>query len=502
VQLLIDIHGSYTIIDSSSHKIIIHICCLKHLDKNISIRFNVVRAAFMMYHERISEEEGNISGTLTIDGAHSKKFALSGTYEYYSDGSTVLTFNIIEDTYVKSFLSTPLDLKTSIRFDGKTNHDDFFRAYGLVIIHQKSEWNKINVRLKAKNCIVTNKNVDSKICQIEYILDNFELSSLIGDFTFKTGRAEFKLGPIKGYNENLEKLKKLSGVLPTCVLLVKPNGLTEKYIDRLVDRVLYIISFAKSTYISCSYKTVFYENKTFRRELQSIKKMPFDGEHSVLDFRGDKVKSIVEPGLKLWSELKTKYGLIGVIELYIEALAPMNLDAKIAIQCIAFERLKSCYREYCKKNGQYKKVQLYNKKKNVWVDKSFKNILLVLFKDAGFRFRKSDLKFIDIRNAVIHEGQLKSFKRQWEIFYKQRALLVRFILTVVGYKGGYDINLGGGVAVGQNSSIPSIQKMKTHRLCSLLDFTSIFNSWNEFFILSTLDSHVNVPCIYCFFRNI
>jgi MoxR-like ATPase len=58
------------------------------------------------------------------------------------------------------------------------------------------------------------------------------------------------------------------------------------------------------------------------------------------------------------------------------------------------------------------------------------------------------------------------------------------------------------VAVGQNSSIPSIQKMKTHRLCSLLDFTSIFNSWNEFFILSTLDSHVNVPCIYCFFRNI
>jgi hypothetical protein len=57
-------------------------------------------------------------------------------------------------------------------------------------------------------------------------------------------------------------------------------------------------------------------------------------------------------------------------------------------------------------------------------------------------------------------------------------------------------------AVGQNSSIPSIQKMKTHRLCSLLDFTSIFNSWNEFFILSTLDSHVNVPCIYCFFRNI
>src|SRR5450759_383000 len=27
---------------------------------------------------------------------------------------------------------------------------------------------------------------------------------------------------------------------------------------------------------------------------------------------------------------------------------------------------------------------------------------------------------------------------------------------------------------GQNSSIPSIQKMKTHRLCSLLDFTSIF----------------------------
>lgn len=395
----------------------------------------MVRTAFMMYHEIISEQS-NISGTLTLDSDNSKKFDLAGTYEYYSNGSTVLTFDIIK--------GMRLDYETALSFEGKTNHGDLFSAYGLIIIQQKSEDNNINVRLEAKNCIVTNKNVDSKICQIEYVLDNFETRSLRGDRAFKTGRAEFKLCPINGYKENLEKLKKFSGVLPTCVLLVKPNGLTEKYIDRLVKRVLYILSFAKSTYISCSYKTVFYEDKTFRREIRSIKKMPFEDLYIVLDLRGDKVKNIVEPGLKLWSELETKYGIIGVIELYIEALAPMNIDAKIAIQCIAFERLKSCYREYCKKNGQHMKVQRYDKKKNDWVDESFKNILNILFKDAGFRFRKSDLKFIDIRNAVIHEGKLKSFKRQWKVFYKQRAFLVRFILTVLGYQGGYDINLGQG----------------------------------------------------------
>ncbi|VVB59821.1 Uncharacterised protein [uncultured archaeon] len=395
-----------------------------------------------MYHERISEEEGNIFGTLTIDGVNSKKFDLSGAYEYYSNGSTVLTFDVTKDADVQSF-PRQSDIKIPISFDGKTNHGDFFRAYGLVIIHHESKQDKINVRLEAQNCIITNKTNNPKICQIEYILDNFELSSLIGDFTFKTGRAEFQLAIIKGYNENLEKLKKFSGVLPTCILIVKPNGLTEKYIDRLVDRVLHILSFAKSTYISCSYKTVFYDDKTFKRELHSSKKMPFDYGLSVLDFSGDKVKSIIEPGLKIWSELETKYGLMGVIELYIEALAPTNIDAKIALQCIAFERLKYCYREYCKKNGQHTKVQ-HQTKKGLWVNNSFEDILIDLFKDAGFRFRKSDLKFINIRNDIIHEGQLKFFKRQWKVFYKQRAFLVRLILTVVGYQGGYDINFGRG----------------------------------------------------------
>jgi hypothetical protein len=81
-----------------------------------------------------------------------------------------------------------------------------------------------------------------------------------------------------------------------------------------------------------------------------------------------------------------------------------------------------------------------------------------------------------------------------DFFYKNYRLLIQPNCFII-----YTFPIP---AVGQNSSIPSIQKMKTHRLCSLLDFTSIFNSWNEFFILSTLDSHVNVPCIYCFFRNI
>ena len=78
------------------------------------------------------------------------------------------------------------------------------------------------------------------------------------------------------------------------------------------------------------------------------------------------------------------------------------------------------------------------------MDNTFAEILITLFKDARFRFRKSDLKFITIRNNVIHEGKLKFFKRQWKVFYKQRAFLVRFILTVLGYQGGYDINLGQG----------------------------------------------------------
>lgn len=398
----------------------------------------------MMYHEKISEEEGDISGTLTIDGTNSKNFALSGNYVYYSDGSIVLTFDIVEDTDIQWFRNTPLDIKTPISFEGNTNSGDIFKAYGLVITHQKTNQNRINVLLEAKNCSITNRGNNSEICEIDYILDNFELSPIRGDFTFKTGRAEFQLGILRGYNEKLETLKNFSGVLPTCILIVKPNGLAEKHIDRLVDHVLCILSFAKSTYISCSYKTVFYEDNTFRRELHPSKIMPFDYENSVLDFRGDKVKSIVEPYLKLYGELETKYGLSGVIELYIEALATTNIDAKIAIQCIAFERLKSCYREYCKKNGQRTKVQRYSKKKKDWVNKSFKEILTVLFNDAKFRYRKSDLKFIDIRNDVIHEGQLKFFKRQWKVFFKQRALLVRFILTVVGYSGGYDINLGQG----------------------------------------------------------
>jgi len=104
----------------------------------------------------------------------------------------------------------------------------------------------------------------------------------------------------------------------------------------------------------------------------------------------------------------------------------------------------------------------------------------------------------------IYSESFLQMSKLWKKSYAQLCKPLNESMMTLSKKM-VDISMGETdpeAAVGQNSSIPSIQKMKTHRLCSLLDFTSIFNSCNEFFILSTLDSHVNVPCIYCFFRNI
>src|SRR5665811_2431521 len=94
----------------------------------------------------------------------------------------------------------------------------------------------------------------------------------------------------------------------------------------------------------------------------------------------------------------------------------------------------------------------------------------------------------------IYSESFLQMSKLWKKSYAQLCKPLNESMMTLSKKM-VDISMGETdpeAAVGQNSSIPSIQKMKTHRLCSLLDFTSIFNSCNEFFILSTLDSHVTV----------
>jgi len=329
-----------------------------------------------------------------------------------------------------------------IELEGKTTKGEIIQATKLFLYSMPRSFKtggKFRFKPKFVNCktVLIKKGVLADDVRIRYILNNFDIGELRNDRSFTYGSLKFQVVCYTEYKENLKKLKKFSGVLPTSMLICDKGGISEVYVDRVVQRSLDFLSFAKSAHISYVLKEIVDDSGNYELNFADNTVMPCRFGYDILDFNGHKMKDIVYPGLCNYVWIQRKYNLMHLIQLYLDALTPFFGDSRAMLMSVVFEALKHNYKKYCLKNNQREKVQFRNRNHR-WKDKDFKKILIELFNEEGFKFRKKELDFIKrVRNPTLHEGKFRNFKRGYDIFYLERHLFERFILHLIGYKGSY-----------------------------------------------------------------
>jgi len=399
-----------------------------------------------MYSEPILKRSFN--GRLIFSkGSHVVRQTVRGKCKLFSDGrSEVIASFTPSKAFTKVFGLTVSGLNVNgfdIELVGKTTKGEIIQATKLFLGSMPRSWKaggKFKFKPKFVNCktVLIKKGVLDTNVQIKYILNNFDVGELRNDRSFTYGSLKFQVVRYTEYAESLKKLKRFSGVLPTSMLICDKGEVSEVYVDRVVQKALDFLSFAKSTHISYVLKEIIDTPENYELKFADNPAIPCCFGYDILDFNGHKMKDIVEPGLQNYAWIQKKYNLMHIIQLYLDALTPFFGDSKAMLMSIVFEALKHNYKKYCIKNGQRKKVQFKNKQ-GVWKDRGFKQVLIKLFKEEKFKFKKKELDFIEkVRNPTIHEGKFKRFKRDYPIFYSQRHLFERFLLHLIGYKGSYN----------------------------------------------------------------
>jgi hypothetical protein len=362
----------------------------------------------------------------------------NGQSEFFGSFVPSVKFHKTFGLNIPSFKAKDFDIK----FIGKTTDEEEIIATCLFLNSmpiEKKEGKKVRFKPKLSNCktVIIKKGTLQDDIQFQYFLNNFDIGQIINDRTFAIGKLKFDVFPHTGYNDNLKKLKKFSGVLPTAVLICNKGKFSEKHTDCVVKKALDFLSFAKSTHISYVLKEKIGEQGNYEIEFTDHYAMPYNSSNYILDFNGHKMKDIVEPALNNYNWIQKKYNILHLLQIFLDTQNSFFGDSKAALMSIVFETLKSNYKKYYTKKGQKHKVQFKNKK-NKWQDKCFKDLLIQIFKEEKFKFKKKELAFIKkIRQPTIHEGKFKSFKRDFKTFYSQRHLFERFILYLIRYKGSY-----------------------------------------------------------------
>jgi hypothetical protein len=278
--------------------------------------------------------------------------------------------------------------------------------------------------------------------RVEFKLTNFLFNgcdwSEIGDyrvldkFQAKIGEVfTFKQNP--DYNAIAKSLKDNRGILVSSHALVETTFQRIQEIDQHLQDALTLLSFATGSYISAVSRNIYKDNvlcQTYFTPCRTSACNP--SEPVVRNHEQCDLKTFIEKAFSNYASLNNELGLDKVVDYYLQAKLEKTLQIKYLLCAVAFECLTSYLLEYFK--NQSKKADL----------SSFKNRMESLCAEFNVTYDPSELKFIDVRDKIVHTGDFSAGMDGWEELTNLMNFLDRVILTIVGYKGNHYLNRAKG----------------------------------------------------------
>jgi len=271
--------------------------------------------------------------------------------------------------------------------------------------------------------------------EIKYGLSNFEF---FGNFITKKGN-EFKRNlrkvniegdeisfiQIDDYEEVIKSLKERLNAQVTSELIIKNKYNYLKMIDKKVHDILTLCSFAMGNFVTDIYQDIYVNGELRESILKPLKTHPFNTRISVIDtwITGDnEFEQFLILSYPQYIKYKEILGLDIVIEYYITSKRNALMEINYLLGSITFECLESYLSEYFKSKNVTKNLN------------GFKNKTRSLFEEFGITYDENELKFIKIRDKIVHTGRFPDYQNSVNDYNKLINLIDRTLLTIFNYK--------------------------------------------------------------------
>lgn len=248
------------------------------------------------------------------------------------------------------------------------------------------------------------------------------------------------------FHETADTLRQDTLLTAEAITQVKPNEL-----DRANDVVydsLMLLSLANGNYIASIYEDLFQEGSLVKTVLKPVKTMTYYAHDHCIDtdnLVACDLQTFLETTFKDYRRLKQDLGLAIVLEYYLQAKRAALLELKYLVAVVGVECLLTYVPSYFSKIGKWKLGSgsldwIVSKIRRRPGRRSLRRKMIALLEHFSIPYEQSDLRFIKIRNALVHTGKLPRSVDRVEAFDVLIHFIDRVLLRVLGYQGKFYLN--------------------------------------------------------------
>jgi hypothetical protein len=241
-------------------------------------------------------------------------------------------------------------------------------------------------------------------------------------FRFQVGSATIVVRQVTEYRQIIEKMKSRRSLAVTAeASLDAPDGLSDLQLyDDMMDTICNLFSLAKGSKVRWIYSKLLSRDAGLvsMRMISRPSRFWVPGGELIGDATGAELKKFVAQSYEAYLQERDKYNLPVAIGYYLASKAESEWNTRFILACTAMETLKANFAKHGKDGD------------------SFRQLIQNMLSELGVGYTTQDLKFIKLRNKVVHTGTLgKSFRETWGPYASLICLLDKIFLKIVRYEG-------------------------------------------------------------------
>lgn len=253
-------------------------------------------------------------------------------------------------------------------------------------------------------------------------------------FTVNIENKDIEFIKIENYRRVFESLKKSKDVRITAEAIATIKYGELENFETIMKSLLQLLSYATGTYVAYLYQDIYYNSNLVKTIL--FPSRTHDYHHREYAINTDHLghcdlKTFLETVFDNYKRLKGELGLNIFIDYCILSKLQSISEIKYLLETVGMECITSYLSAYFRRRGATAQHGLNN----------FKNKIKSLFAEFNINYQDSELRFIKLRDKIVHTGRFPPRKNAVEEYRKLMNILDRTILTIIGYRGRPYVNI-------------------------------------------------------------
>jgi len=241
-------------------------------------------------------------------------------------------------------------------------------------------------------------------------------------FRFHIGSTRIIVRQVTGYREVVEQMKaRRSLAVTTEASLDLPDGLADlQPYDAMMDTICTLFSLAEGSKVTWIYSKVLSREGGLvsMRMISRPSRFWVPGGELIGGATGAELKEFVARCYDAYLRESDKYNMPVAIGYYLASKSESEWNTRFILACTAMETLKANFAKHGKHRG------------------SFRELVERMLSELGVGYTDEDLKFIKLRDRVVHTGTLgRSFRETWGPYASLISLLDKAFLRILRHEG-------------------------------------------------------------------